>query len=84
MIGHRSHNDSETYQIVRRSVSTKNDNSFITHRNSYNIISHLHARVSSLIWSLYARDGGRRGLDGVEERVGGWKPDGKDWIHRDP
>lgn len=33
-----------TYQIVRGSVSTKNDNSFITRRNSYNIIvSHLYA-----------------------------------------
>lgn len=35
---------SATYQIVRGSVSTKNDNSFITRRNSYNIIvSHLYA-----------------------------------------
>jgi len=40
---------SKMYQIVRRSVSTKNDNSFITHRNSYNIISHLHIRVSRIV-----------------------------------
>lgn len=43
-------------------VSTKNDNSFITHRNSYNIISHLYIRTRlSLTESLCvcARDGDR-------------------------
>jgi len=75
--------DSETYQIARRGISTKNDNSFITHRNSYNIISHLYIYIRTRISSngiparARARETatGRGSIEGEERRegIGSWK-----------